>query len=83
MLVSPSLSLAAVPDDISSEDNHTALGATPLPRTLTSLLKLALNDSTVVDTPHAAVVFELFRVAANLCMDHGKNPRFFLGSAPS
>jgi hypothetical protein len=55
-----------------SEDNHTVLGNTSLPQTLTSLLKEALNGATVPDDAHASAVFEIFRVAANLCNDHGE-----------
>ncbi|KAJ7685139.1 hypothetical protein DFH06DRAFT_1157579 [Mycena polygramma] len=54
-------------------DNHTALGQTPLPQTLATLLTSALHGSTIPALPHIPVVFELLRVAANLCMDHDEN----------
>ncbi|KAF7966291.1 hypothetical protein HWV62_39207 [Athelia sp. TMB] len=55
------------------ETNHTALGRTPLPQTLTSLLKSSVNDSSIPSTGHEAAVFELLRIGANLAMDHGKS----------
>ncbi|KAM6500561.1 hypothetical protein JOM56_003575 [Amanita muscaria] len=54
-------------------DTHTLLGRTALPTTLTTLLSLALHDSSVPDTAYSAAVNELLRVAANLCMDHNEN----------
>jgi len=57
--------------DYSPEDNHTALGNTSLPQTLTSLLRGALGGNPIPDDAHTVVVFEIFRVAANFCMDHG------------
>ncbi|KAJ6547514.1 hypothetical protein B0H19DRAFT_1166060 [Mycena capillaripes] len=54
-------------------DNHTALGQTPLPQTLATLLTSALHGSTIPALPHISVVFELLRVSANLCMDHDEN----------
>lgn len=55
-----------------SEVNHTALGRTTLPQTLTTLLKDALKDSDITSLPHPAAIFELLRIGANLCMDHGE-----------
>ena len=53
-------------------EQQTALGKTLLPQTLTSLLKGALNDR---DGPGCkSAIFELLRVAANLCRDHGRPP---------
>ncbi|KAJ7940684.1 hypothetical protein B0H13DRAFT_2246066 [Mycena leptocephala] len=54
-------------------DNHTALGQTSLPQTLATLLASALHGSTIPALPHIPAVFELLRVSANLCMDHGKS----------
>ncbi|KAJ7156022.1 hypothetical protein C8R43DRAFT_922335 [Mycena crocata] len=54
-------------------DNHTALGQTPLPQTLTTLLTAALHGATIPALPYIPVVFELLRVSANLCMDHDEN----------
>lgn len=52
-------------------DHHTILGKTQLPGTLTSLLSLALHGSHTPTESYVNVSFELLRVAANLCMDHG------------
>ncbi|KAJ7452474.1 hypothetical protein B0H11DRAFT_293903 [Mycena galericulata] len=54
-------------------DNHTALGQTPLPQSLTALLTSALHGSTIPAVPYVPAVFELLRVSANLCMDHDDN----------
>ncbi|KAJ7470716.1 hypothetical protein FB451DRAFT_349529 [Mycena latifolia] len=54
-------------------DNHTALGQTPLPQTLTTLLASALHGSTIPDLSYIPAVFELLRVSANLCIDHDEN----------
>lgn len=66
---------------VSSEDNHTALGRTQLPQTLTALLKDALKDSDINSISHPAAVFELLRIGANLCMDHGEIHRVDLCTA--
>jgi len=54
-------------------DNHTILGKTALPQSLTSLFTLALHGSGYPDDKYTSVVFELLRVAANICMDHDEN----------
>ena len=54
-------------------DNHTLLGRSPLPTTLTNLLSLALHGSPVPDLAYSPAVNELLRVAANLSMDHSKS----------
>ncbi|KAJ6630755.1 hypothetical protein B0H10DRAFT_2160153 [Mycena sp. CBHHK59/15] len=54
-------------------DNHTALGQTTLPRTLTSLFTSALHGSAVPALPYIPAIFEILRVSANLCMDHDEN----------
>jgi hypothetical protein len=59
-----------------TEDNHTALGKTLLPQTLTSLLKAALGGASIPDETRTSAVFEVLRVSANLCMDHGKSAVF-------
>ena len=51
-------------------DHHTILGKTDLPQSLTSLLSLALEPSPIPEDRQTAVVNELLRVGANLCMDH-------------
>ncbi|KAL5529049.1 hypothetical protein ACEPAG_5023 [Sanghuangporus baumii] len=51
-------------------DEHTALGKTLLPQTISSLLKTALEGSRIPDDARAPAVLELLRVSANLCMDH-------------
>ena len=53
-------------------DEHTILGKTMLPQTLTSLLKAALDGPRIDDSVRQLAVFELLRVGANLCMDHSK-----------
>lgn len=53
-------------------DNHTLLGRSPLPTTLTNLLSLALHGAPVPDLAYSPAVNELLRVAANLSMDHSK-----------
>ncbi|RDB21038.1 hypothetical protein Hypma_011561 [Hypsizygus marmoreus] len=54
-------------------DNHSILGKTALPWTVTSLFTLALKGSPFPGENFTSVVFELLRVAANLCMDHDEN----------
>ena len=61
-----------VPPDVSLVDNHTILGQTELPQSLTSLLSLALNGEHIPDINHASVVLEILRVGANFCMNHGQ-----------
>ncbi|KAG6897469.1 hypothetical protein C0992_001244 [Termitomyces sp. T32_za158] len=58
---------------LANVDSHSILGETALPRTLASLLALALHESSTPDDQYTSVVFELLRVAANLCMDHDEN----------
>ena len=55
-------------------DEHSALGQTPLPRTLTALINEALASSSVPSSPALLAVFELLRTSANFCMDHGMLP---------
>ncbi|GLB34997.1 putative small GTPase mediated signal transduction [Lyophyllum shimeji] len=54
-------------------DSHTILGKTVLPETLTSLFTLALHGFSTPDDDRTSVVFELLRVAANICLDHDDN----------
>ncbi|KAK7054936.1 hypothetical protein VNI00_003399 [Paramarasmius palmivorus] len=54
-------------------DNHTALGQTSLPQTLSSLYTLALHGSATPDLSHSTPILEILRVSANLCMDHDDN----------
>ncbi|KAI0316683.1 hypothetical protein OF83DRAFT_1193499 [Amylostereum chailletii] len=54
-------------------DNQAALGETTLPAALTSVIKSAIGGSR---TPHPTClssVYEVLRVAANLCMDNDPN----------
>lgn len=61
-----------------AEDEHTALGRTLLPQTLTSLLKAAIEGGfKTPDDIRAAAILELLRVGANLCMDHGMYYHYF------
>lgn len=55
-------------------DHHTVLGKTDLPQTLTSLLSLALQPYPIPTEDKTAVVNEILRVGANLCMDHSTFP---------
>jgi hypothetical protein len=57
----------------SIDDNHTTLGRTLLPQTLTSLLKSSLEGSPIPSPARTSAVFEILRIGANLCMDHGKS----------
>ena len=57
-----------------ARDNHSPLGRSSLPTTLTTLLSLALHGASVPDFAYTAAVNELLRVAANLCMDHSTFP---------
>ena len=52
-------------------EQQTTLGKTLLPQTLTSLLKGAIDGAAIPGDPQKQAVFELLRVGANLCMDHG------------
>lgn len=62
-----------VPSDASLlVDNHSILGQTELPQSLTSLLSLALNGAHTPDINHASAVLEILRVGANFCMNHGQ-----------
>ncbi|KAI5122938.1 hypothetical protein M0805_006820 [Coniferiporia weirii] len=61
-------------------DEHTALGRTLLPQTLTLLLKAALEGQRTPDDTHTSAIFELLRVGANLCMDHNENRGYLLDS---
>ncbi|KDR81566.1 hypothetical protein GALMADRAFT_239590 [Galerina marginata CBS 339.88] len=54
-------------------DNHTILGKTELPQTLTSLLSLSLHGSHLPGDARTAPILEILRVGANLCMDHDEN----------
>lgn len=53
-----------------STDQHTLLGKGALPGSIVSLLSIAYKDK-APDQSIKNAVFELFRLAANLCMDHG------------
>lgn len=55
-------------------ERQTAIGKTFLPQTLTSLLKGALGAVSIPPDGKKSAVFEILRVGANLCMDHGGLP---------
>ncbi|THU78636.1 hypothetical protein K435DRAFT_769285 [Dendrothele bispora CBS 962.96] len=59
-------------------DNHTLLGKTSLPQTLSSLYQLALHGSAIPSSTYAPPITEILRVSANLCPDHDENREFFL-----
>lgn len=52
-------------------EQQTTLGRTLLPQTLTSLLKGAIVNGSIPEGDQKSAVYEILRVAANLCMDHG------------
>ncbi|KAI5900352.1 uncharacterized protein SCHCODRAFT_02607671 [Schizophyllum commune H4-8] len=56
-----------------SADYHTALGKTALPRSLASLLNLALRGAATPELDRITPIVELLRVTANICMDHDEN----------
>ena len=55
-----------------TDDQHTSLGRTLLPQTLSSLLKTASHGERTPSSDKRGAIFEILRVGANLCMDHGK-----------
>ncbi|PIL23899.1 hypothetical protein GSI_13650 [Ganoderma sinense ZZ0214-1] len=74
------LTAQSLANNLRSKDveQQTALGQTLLPQTITSLLKGALNDSQSSGAVCKPAIFELLRVAANLCMDHDENRSYLL-----
>lgn len=57
----------------SAVDNHTILGKSALPATLNRLLKIVLDTPlSALEDVQTGATFEILRVGANLCMDHGK-----------
>lgn len=58
---------------VRDDDNHTTLGRTFLPQTLTSLLKSSLDGAPIPSPMRTSAVFEILRIGANLCMDHDEN----------
>ncbi|PCH38246.1 hypothetical protein WOLCODRAFT_130785 [Wolfiporia cocos MD-104 SS10] len=66
-------------DDLRVKDveQQSALGRTLLPQTLTSLLKGAIKGAikgaVADDSARKTAIYEILRVAANLCMDHDEN----------
>ncbi|KAH9951320.1 hypothetical protein B0H21DRAFT_718473 [Amylocystis lapponica] len=67
-------------DDLRAKDveQQTALGKTLLPQTLTSLLKGALDGASIPQETCKPAIYEILRVAANLCMDHDDNRGYLL-----
>ncbi|KAJ3545357.1 hypothetical protein NMY22_g2475 [Coprinellus aureogranulatus] len=59
-------------------DNHTVLGKSALPHTLSSLITLALHGAPYPADEHTAPIFEMLRVSANLCLDHDPNRGYLL-----
>ena len=57
-----------------TDDQHTALGQTHLPQTLNTLLKTTFQGEKTPPSDKRGVIFEILRVGANLCMDHGTFP---------
>lgn len=58
-------------------DEQSALGQTPLPRTLTALLNEALAAPSVPSGSALSAIYELLRTSANFCMDHGGDRTLF------
>lgn len=54
-----------------TDDQHTALGRTLLPQTLNTLLKTTFHGEKTPPSDKRGAIFEILRVGANLCMDHG------------
>ncbi|KAF8590562.1 hypothetical protein K439DRAFT_1403733 [Ramaria rubella] len=61
-------------------DEHSALGRTPLPRTLTALINEALAAHSAPSVAALSAVFELLRTSANFCMDHDDNRQLLLAA---
>ncbi|TFK29897.1 hypothetical protein FA15DRAFT_663190 [Coprinopsis marcescibilis] len=59
-------------------ENHTTLGKSTLPQTLTTLLTLSLRGSSIPPEANTGPVFQILRVAANLCLDHDPNRGYLL-----
>ncbi|KAF8520236.1 hypothetical protein BU17DRAFT_46922 [Hysterangium stoloniferum] len=57
---------------------QSALGQTPLPRTLTSLMNEAVAGPSVPLGPALSAIYELLRTSANFCMDHDGNRQLLL-----
>jgi hypothetical protein len=55
------------------EDNHTSLGRTTLPQTLTDLFASTLPSSSIPTIELAPVILQILRVGANLCLNHDEN----------
>jgi hypothetical protein len=55
------------------DDNQTELGKTKLPAALTVALKSFLDSQSTPQPDTLSAIYEILRVAANLCMDHGKS----------
>ncbi|GJJ12165.1 hypothetical protein Clacol_006406 [Clathrus columnatus] len=62
-------------------DEHSALGRTPLPRTLTALVNEALAAATIPNEVTLTAVYELLRTSANFCMDHNANRKLLLDAS--
>lgn len=60
-------------------DEHTALGRTLFPQTLTKLLIAAGEDDGSNDEVRRLAMYELLRIGANLCVDHGDCVPFHSG----
>ncbi|KAI0361987.1 hypothetical protein OH77DRAFT_1389137 [Trametes cingulata] len=69
------LTAQSLANDLRSKnvEQQTALGKTLLPQTLNSLLKGAISDTGNSGSACKAAIYEVLRVAANLCMDHDSN----------
>ncbi len=54
-----------------ADDTQTALGNTELPAVLAAIVKDVLRGLRVPDVSHLPALYEVLRVGANVCVDHG------------
>lgn len=56
---------------ILADDTQTALGDSELPAVLAAIVKDVLRGLRVPDVSHLPALYEVLRVGANVCVDHG------------
>ncbi|KAG8899378.1 hypothetical protein FRB99_006760 [Tulasnella sp. 403] len=65
--------------DAPAEKDQSLLGQSTLPKSATTLLTIAKNESGTPRSPASAIaIFEILRAAANLCRDNDRNRQIFL-----
>ena len=62
----------------SKVEQQTALGQTLLPQTLNGLLKGATAGASAPDHGRKQAIYEILRIGANLCRDHGESVLFLV-----